>query len=285
MRMKKLQSILQIIRNLLLYEWTDKRVIMGFLAGMAVPLYWLKNFLDYAAGTGEPVNILEAFVVVEHEYKSVMFLVLGWFLMVSDAPFINGNTYYSLCRTGKRSWNMTMVLYILVQAAIYTAGVALPMVIMSLPCGFAGEMWSDPVYLLSQDYTMSQSAKYGISFLQRDMMRAMNVPEAFLATALCFFLYVVLMGLILYTGNLLFGGIWGIVVAFIVHAGGFGLRFLGFGRFAPAEYACPGNFAEAGGMHLTAPVAVMALLAAALMVIQCCLIGRVDFKEQVHVQE
>ena len=64
MRMKKLQSILQIIRNLLLYEWTDKRVIMGFLAGMAVPLYWLKNFLDYAAGTGEPVNILEAFVEI-----------------------------------------------------------------------------------------------------------------------------------------------------------------------------------------------------------------------------
>lgn len=285
MRMKKLQSILQIIRNLLLYEWTDKRVIMGFLAGMAVPLYWLKNFLDYAAGTGEPVNILEAFVVVEHEYKSVMFLVLGWFLMVSDAPFINGNTYYSLCRTGKRSWNMTMVLYLLVQGAIYTAGVALPMVIMSLPCGFAGKMWSDPVYLLSQDYTMSQSAKYGISFLQRDMMRSMNMPKAFLATALCFFLYVVLMGLILYTGNLLLGGIWGIVAAFIVHAGGFGLRFLGFGRLALAEYACPGNFAEAGGMHLTGPVAVMALLAAALMVIQCCLIGRVDFKEQVHVQE
>lgn len=285
MRMKKLQSILQLIKNLLLYEWTDKRVIMGFLMGMAVPLYWLKNFLDYAAGTGEPVNILEAFVVVEHEYKSVMFLVLGWFLMVSDAPFINGNTYYSLYRTGKRSWNMTMVLYILVQAAIYTAGVALPMVILSLSCGFAGEMWSNPVYLLSQDYTMSQSAKYGISFLQRDMMRSMNVPEAFLATVLCFFLYVVLMGLILYTGNLLLGGIWGIVVAFIVHAGGFGLRFLGFGRFAPAEYACPGNFAEAGRVHLTGPLSFMALLAAALVAIQCCLIGRVDFKEQVHVQE
>lgn len=283
--MKKLQSMLQIIKNLLLYEWTDKRVIMGFLAGMAVPLYWLINFLDYATGTGEPVNILEAFVVVEHEYKSVMFLVLGWFLMVSDAPFINGNTYYSLCRTGKRSWNMTMVLYLLVQAAIYTAGVALPMVIMSLPCGFAGKMWSDPVYLLSQDYTMSQSAKYGISFLQRDMMRSMNVPEAFLTTVLCFFLYVVLMGLILYTGNLLLGGIWGIVAAFIVHAGGFGLRFLGFGRLALAEYACPGNFAEAGELHLTGPVVVMALLAAALVVIQCCLIGRVDFKEQVHVQE
>ncbi len=38
-------------------------------------------------------------------------------------------------------------------------------------------------------------------------------------------------------------------------------------------------------MHLTGPVAVMALLAAALVVIQCYLIDKVDFKEQVHVQE
>lgn len=283
--MKRIQSILHITGNLLLYEWSDKRVIMGFLAGMAVPLYWLKNFLDYAAGTGEPVNILEAFLVVEHEYKSVMFLVLGWFLIVSDAPFINGNTYYSLCRTKKRSWNITMVFYILVQAALYTAGVVLPMIIASLPRGFAGKMWSSPVYMLSQDYALRRSAEYGISFLQRDMMRGMNVPQAFFATALCFFLYLVLTGFILYTGNLLLGGIWGIAIAFIVHAGGAGLRFLGRTGLALAEYASPGNFADAGGVHLARPVAVMAVLAAALVVMQCCLIGKVDFKEQAHVQE
>lgn len=283
--MRKLQSILHITKSLLLYEWSDKRVIMGFLAGVTVPFYWLKNFLDYAADAGEPVNILEAFVVVEHEYKSVMFLVLGWFLIVSDAPFINGNTYYSLCRTKKRDWNLTMVFYILVQAALYTAGVALPTVIASLPCGFAGKMWSNPVYLLSQDHNLSRSAEYGISFLQRDMMRAVNMPQAFLATVLCFFLYLVLTGLILYTGNLLLGGIWGLAIAFIVHVGGFGMRFLGHIGLALMGYASPGNFADAGGMRLVRPVAVMVVFAATLVAVQCCLIDKVDFKEQMHVQE
>ncbi|RKJ46929.1 hypothetical protein D7X98_01180 [bacterium 1XD8-76] len=283
--MRKLQSILQITKNLLLYEWSDKRVIMGFLAGVTVPFYWLKNFLDYVAAVGEPVNILEAFLVVEHEYKSVMFLVLGWFLIVSDAPFVNGNTYYSLCRTKKRSWNLTMVFYILVQAALYTAGVALPMVMASLPWGFVGKMWSSPVYLLSQDFTLSRSEEYGIRFLQRDMMRSMNVLQAFLATVLCFFLYLVLTGLILYTGNLLLGGIWGLAIAFVVHVGGLGMRFLGQIRFALMGYASPGNFADAGGIHLVRPVAVMVVLAAALVAIQCCLIDKVDFKEQMHVHE
>lgn len=282
--MRKLQSILHITKNLLLYEWSDKRVIMGFLAGVAVPFYWLRNFLNYVAALGEPVNILEAFVVVEHEYKSVMFLVLGWFLIVSDAPFINGNTYYSLCRTKKKSWNLTMVFYILTQAALYTAGVALPMVIASLPCGFAGKMWSDPVYLLSQDHTLSRGTEYGIRFLQRDMMRSMNVPQAFLATVLCFFLYLVLTGLILYTGNLLLGGVWGLAIAFFLHVGGFGLRFLGHAGLALIGYASPGNFADAGGIHPVRPVAVVVVLAAALVALQCCLIDKVDFKEQMHTQ-
>ena len=86
-KVKKWQSILHLTKNLLLYEWNDKRVIIGFLTGMTVPFFWLRNFLDYAAGTGEPVNILEAFPVVVHEYKTVMFLALGWFLVISPLPY------------------------------------------------------------------------------------------------------------------------------------------------------------------------------------------------------
>lgn len=283
--MKKLRSVLHITKSLLLYEWNDKRVIIGFLTGMVVPFFWLGNFLDYVISTGEPVNILEAFPVVEHEYKTVMFLVLGWFLIVSDAPFVNGNTYYSLYRTKKRSFHFAMVFYILAQAALYTAAVALPMIIASLPYGFVGKMWSNPVYMLSQDYHMSRSSAYGISFLQQDMMRGMNVPQAFAATAVCFFLYLVVMGIILYTCNLLFGGIWGTIIAFIVHISGYELPFSGYGGFALIEYARPGNFADSGGVHPGWPVMVMAAVAAILVLITCCLLDRVDFKEQVQEQK
>lgn len=276
--MKRLWSVLHMTKNMLLYEWNDKRVIMGFLTGMAVPFFWLRNFLDYAAGTGEPINILEAFPVVEHEYKTVMFLALGWFLVVSDAPFINGNTYYSLYRTKKPGWNFAMVFYILAQAALYTAAVALPAVMVSLPCSFVGKMWSNPVYMLSQDFNMSRSTEYRISFLQQDLMRGMNVPQAFAATALCFFLYLVVMGLILYTFNLLFGGIWGTVIAFIVHVSGYELPFSGNAGLALMEYARPGNFADSGGVHLAYPVTAMITLAAVLVLIQCIFIGKVDFK-------
>ena len=62
--MKNIKSILIMAKNLFFYEWSEKRVIMGFLVGMVTPFYWLKNFLNYAVSTGEPVNILEAFLVI-----------------------------------------------------------------------------------------------------------------------------------------------------------------------------------------------------------------------------
>lgn len=76
--MGEVRKICCLTRNLLFYEWSNKRVIMGFLAGIAVPFWWLKNFLDYAVSRGQPVNVLESFVVVEHSYKSILFLALGW---------------------------------------------------------------------------------------------------------------------------------------------------------------------------------------------------------------
>lgn len=276
--MDEIRKICYLTRNLLFYEWSNKRVIMGFLVGMVVPFWWLKNFLDYAVSRGQPVNILEPFVVVEHSYKSILFLALGWLLIVSDAPFVNGSTFYSLYRTKRRSWNSAMVFYIFVQAALYTAAVALPMVLFSAPRGYVGKMWSNPVYLLSLDFQMDLSTAYGIDFLHQEMMGRMNVPQAFLATALCFFLYLVLMGLILYTFRLFLGGVWGMVITFAVHVGGYELPYLGFWKYALMEYARPANFIDGVGVHLGMPVLVLVLCGAVLVFLENLLINRVDFK-------
>lgn len=75
---------------------------MGFVLGIALFGYWLNNFMQYVWDTGEPINILEAFIVVEHYYKNILFLVLGWLLIISDAPFIKGNTYLTLCRSSRK---------------------------------------------------------------------------------------------------------------------------------------------------------------------------------------
>ena len=87
--MGRLKQIFYMTKTTFVEEWHNKRVIMGFLLGIALFGYWLNLFLQYVLDIGEPVNILEAFIVVEHHHKSILFLVVGWLLIISDAPFIN----------------------------------------------------------------------------------------------------------------------------------------------------------------------------------------------------
>ena len=147
--MGKAGQVLGITKNMLRQEQGEKRAVMGFLLGIALLGWRLQLFLKYAADMGEPVNILEAFVVVVHLYKNMLFLPLGWLLLVADAPFVKGNAYLVLHRCGRKVWNLGMLLYIAVQAFLYAACLALVSVLASSPLGFAGNMWSSPVYDLA----------------------------------------------------------------------------------------------------------------------------------------
>ena len=49
---------------------------MGYLLGFAVMGYWIACFLRYAADTGEPVNILEAFCVPANP-KGLLTIILN----------------------------------------------------------------------------------------------------------------------------------------------------------------------------------------------------------------
>ena len=144
--MGKYKQIFCITKNTFLEERSSKRVIMGFVLGIALFGYWLNNFMQYVWDTGEPINILEAFIVVEHYYKNILFLVLGWLLIISDAPFIKGNTYLTLCRSSRKRWNIAMLQYIMAQAFLYVTCIAAVSVIVSCSNGYVGNMWSSPTY-------------------------------------------------------------------------------------------------------------------------------------------
>lgn len=275
--MRKVKSVCSVTRNLLLHERRNLRTLMGFLLGMAVPLHWLKNFISYAVSCGKPVNILEAFVIIEHGNVNILFLVAGWLLVISDAPFINENTYFSLYRTSRRRWNTSMLLYIGVQALIYSLLVALPMVLFSCPVGYVGKLWSSPVYDLATDFTMEIGVEYDLSFPWLNMMRCMNVPQAFCVTLLLFFLYNLLLGVVLYTFNLLIGGVSGTVAAFIVHISGYLLYQDHQVNTSLLACSIPANFIDGAGLSAR-PAMTLLAVSAALAVLDYRFITAVDLK-------
>ncbi len=104
-------SFVVIIKGMFQQEQRSGRVFMGYLLGFAIMGYWMSGLLRYVADTGEPINILEPFCVVEQHYVNMLFLVLGWLLVVADAPFMKGNMYLLLYRCGRKRWNMGVLLY------------------------------------------------------------------------------------------------------------------------------------------------------------------------------
>lgn len=117
--MGKMKQSFDMTKNIFREECRDKRVIMGYVLGIAIFGYWLHVFLQYVWDTGEPMNILEAFIVIENHNINMLLLIIGWILIISDAPFIKGNIYLILYRSSRMRWNMGMMFYIMLQALLY----------------------------------------------------------------------------------------------------------------------------------------------------------------------
>ncbi len=269
-------NCVRITKGMFEQERQSGRIFMGFLLGFAFMGYWMRGFLRYAAETGEPVNILETFIVVEQHYVNLLFLILGWLLVVSDAPFMKGNLYLLLYRCGRRSWNMGMLLYVLIQAFLYTAAMAAFTVIISSRLGFAGNMWSSPVYSLALDAGNNIGVKYNITFPWYAMMENMTVPQAFAVTFLFLYLYLVFLGMLLYVCTLLLSGIWEIVVVMGVHLAGYLRMMDGYIETSFFARAVPGNFIDGTGAYWKSALLFLVLIAV-LMALSTVFVKRIEF--------
>ena len=279
--MGRIKQVFYMTKTTFLEEQHNKRVIMGFILGMALFGYWLNLFLQYALDIGEPVNILEAFIVVEHHHKSILFLTACWLLIISDAPFMKKNTYLSLCRSSRKKWDAAMLQYIMMQALLYVAGIAVISIAVSSFCGFFGFMWSSPVYHLAMDTGNHLGVKYNISFPWMNVMKEMTVPQAFMITFILLFLYLVLIGFLLYVCNLLLKEIYGILIVSGIQISGYLLQQEGVTQLSLMAKAIPGYVIDGNGGQWTVIVLFCAIILI-LALLSLWLIGRVDFKDEVE---
>jgi len=277
-----MDSCVRIVKGMLAQERRSGRVVMGYLLGFAIMAFWMRGFLRYAVDSGEPVNILETFCVVEQYYINLLFLVLGWLLVIADAPFIKGNSYLLLYRCGRQRWNLGMLFYLLVQAFFYTAAMAAFTIAISSFQGFAGEIWSSPLYVLATDMGNQISARYYISFPWKRMMQTMTVPEAFAVTFLFLYLYLAFLGMLLYVCNLSSNKIAGNLVTLCIHLSGYLPILGGYKKVSLPARAVPGNFIDGKGGHWSC-VFLFIVLIAVLMVLSAAFIQKADFRDRAGV--
>lgn len=228
--------IIRIALGLLRREMGSFRVMLGYLLGITFLALALNDFFRYAADIKEPVNICEAFIVMGNQGVGGRFWVLGYLLVIADAPFVRRNTYMVLYRSGRRVWNMGMLLYVLIHAFLYAGCFAVGSVAAGIPCGFFGRLWSSPVYLLATNASNVIAEKYSVFFDGVAMMKHMTALQAFGITFLYLFCYFAFLGVLLYVCNLVFGGFWGLTAVAAVHLGGAVLSFAAGLHQSPVYY-------------------------------------------------
>ena len=244
---------------------------MGYMLGLTFLALGLNDFLGYVMDMKAPVNICEAFIVTESQSQANMFWVLGYLLVVADAPFVKANTYITLYRSGRRTWNMGMLFYVIVQAFLYTMCFAVVSVAVSIPFGFFGRIWSSPVYMLATGTSSAIAEKHNVYFSGVAMMQHMSVLQAFGITFLYMLCYLAFIGVLLYVISLVLGSFWGLTAVVVAHLGG---RFVSFLTKLPR---CPVSYVDGAGSHWRYPCIFLAFILI-MTVVSLFAVGRVDIQ-------
>ena len=264
-----MSKVILITIGILRQEMRSVRVMMGYLLGLTFLAMGLHDFLGYIIEIKEPVNILETFIVTESQSIAGGFWVLGYLLIIADAPFVKGNTYMLLYRSGRRVWSMGMLCYVLIQAFLYTTCFAVLSIAASIPYGFYGRLWSSPVYMLATNVSDTVAMKYHIYFEGFAMMKHMTILQAFGITFLYMFCYFAFIGVLLYVCSLVFGGFWGFVAAAAAHLGS---RILSFIALLPR---CPVYYVDGAGSHWRYPC-IFGIFIFIMTIVMLFAVGRVD---------
>ncbi len=219
------------IIKLCVYEFriqmTSKRVWLGYLVGIVIVLNQALGFVRYGAFIGEPVNVLEAFIIVGNCDRTIMFLAVGWLLIMSEAPFVDRISFYALYRTKRSRWNRAMLLYIVCQAVIYYAVIAIVVMAVSGVNGYFANIWSVPFMRVLEP--MSGAGDFNVDFPSADFADVESVFTGFAHTFALQVLYAVLLGILVYVVSQVTSRMAGPVAAFILHFLGYEIMKEGYG--------------------------------------------------------
>ncbi len=203
-------------------EWpSNLRVYMAFLFGMAVSSVPVLNYLDFAKALLEPMNAVEPFLVIQTLREHMTTLLLGLMLLLSDAPFINQRSTYSIIRVSRKSWAVGMILYIVVASFLYY------LVMLAFSAGlvfthaYFGNFWSDAIYSLANMPSVNSSIEFGIYFPFIVIIKSLSPLQAVFHTVCLASIYGAILALVVFALSMRNNRIVGLIAALIVHAAGY----------------------------------------------------------------
>lgn len=190
------------IINIFCYELRiqmhSKRVLLGYLVGIMLIINQSMEYIRYAQEMHEAINVLEPFLVAVNNPNTIIFLVLGWMLVISSTPFIDTMSFCIIHRTTRKNWNIAILLYIIVQAILYYCILWFSTVLISFRNGYLANIWSYPLIKTASGYHYS----YNIDFPYIEIVNTKNIFFVFMYSLVLAILYAITLGLVVYVISL-----------------------------------------------------------------------------------
>ena len=164
-------------------------VLLVFIRGFAIaPL------LTRAVRYGEPLHVLEPFLAVCNSRLSVFLLPCAFLLLISDFPVFGQNALFLLSRTGKKTWLLGQVLFIV--GSIFTYVGVILICCMGMSKGVFGSTWSNSVTQFDAMFP-EEAGGLASQLLPANLYNQMGIGSAFVWIVLLLFLYLFLLAMIL----------------------------------------------------------------------------------------
>lgn len=216
--MYKKKGELVLVKMKLLEGITNPRIWAGYLLGIGYA--WFVSGRYMAFSSGRPVQAAESFLVLLDRRLFLSVLMMGYFLIVADAPFISQRTYLTMGRCGKRRWLRSMLLYLLIQTMLYYSVVLMACVLSGIAESYLQNVWSEPMDILCRIRPDDALLKYNLTYPSFEILNSLLPWEAAGHALVLILGYSYFLSSIAVLGNLYFSGIVGSVLMVLVYMAG-----------------------------------------------------------------
>lgn len=196
---KKVSSLLRIK---LRQQMGNPRALMGYLLGCVQAVVIAMRYIGFSAGWS--IGVFEPYTILMNYWADMALLLLGFYLVISDAPFVDCLSQTMLLRADQRkNWTRAMMGYIFLNCALYWAAVLLASM---LPCLFTqrqeGNVWSETMRILVEIQPQNAISKWGLNLFSGSLTKEWNPYGAVFAMYALAVLHGVDMALVIYALNL-----------------------------------------------------------------------------------
>lgn len=181
---------------------------------MLLTWFFLDNFvmdiknIAVSAGIGITPFVYPVFM---SEWHGRMLGLLIMVLLMSDAPFYNGNEKNVFTRVSKYGWILSKILYVVCLSFMYQLFVFVASIVVCAPYIAISNQWGTAIETYARG--LAGGIQAGVSGGMYGVISNYNPIEALLMEVLISFLICVIVGMIVMCFNILFDGYVGTIVA------------------------------------------------------------------------